>query len=76
MCVLTFSTKFSETFFILRRTERDVIKIVNWSSCKVPRDSCPILLKLEFFGQFFVKFSNVKFHASRGETDERMEGQT
>jgi hypothetical protein len=26
----------SETFFILRRTERDMIKNVQWSSCKVP----------------------------------------
>jgi hypothetical protein len=35
MCVLIFSTILSETFLILRRTERDVIKNVYWSSCKV-----------------------------------------
>ena len=36
MCVLIFCTIFvSETFLILRRTERDVIKNVYWSSCKV-----------------------------------------
>jgi hypothetical protein len=25
----------SETFFIVKRTERDMIKTLNWSSCKV-----------------------------------------
>ena len=36
MCVLIFSTTLFETFLILRRTERDMIKNVDWSSCKVP----------------------------------------
>jgi len=37
MFILIASTTFvSETFLILRRNERDVIKIVNWSSLKVP----------------------------------------
>ena len=39
LCVSIFSTTFfSETFFILRRTERDVIRRVRvyWSSCTVP----------------------------------------
>ena len=36
MCVLIFCTTFSETFLILSRTERDVIKIVYWSTCKEP----------------------------------------
>ena len=31
-CVLIFSTTFSETFLITRRTERDMIKNVYWSS--------------------------------------------
>jgi hypothetical protein len=36
MCVLIFSTDLSETFIILRRTERDIIINVHKSSCKVP----------------------------------------
>jgi hypothetical protein len=36
MCVVIFTTNVSETFFILRRNERDMVKIVYWSSCKVP----------------------------------------
>ena len=36
MCVASFSTISSEIFFILRKTERHLIKNVYWSSCKVP----------------------------------------
>ena len=36
MCVLIFSTIMSETFLILGRNERDMIKSVHRSSCKVP----------------------------------------
>jgi hypothetical protein len=36
MCVLIFSTTFSETFLIIRRTERYIIENCYWSSCKVP----------------------------------------
>jgi len=35
ICVFIFSTNLSETFLILRRNERDMIKNVHWSSCKV-----------------------------------------
>jgi hypothetical protein len=33
---LIFSTNVTERFLILRRTERDVIKSIYWSFCKVP----------------------------------------
>jgi hypothetical protein len=59
-CVLVFSTNFSATVFIRIRTERDIINI-NTSSCQV-RVVCPILVKLEFSGQIFEKYSNIKFH--------------
>ena len=36
MCVLNFSTALSETFLILRRTERGMITNVYWASYKVP----------------------------------------
>jgi len=36
MCVLIFFTNLSEIFLILRRTERDMIKNIYRSSCKVP----------------------------------------
>ena len=36
VCVLIFSIILSEKFLVLRGTERDMIKIVCWSSCKVP----------------------------------------
>jgi inorganic pyrophosphatase/exopolyphosphatase len=36
MCVLIFSPILSDTFFILRRLERDIIINVHRSLCKVP----------------------------------------
>ena len=36
MCVVIFCTILYETFLILRRTGRDIIKNIYWSSCKVP----------------------------------------
>jgi len=35
MCVLISSTTLYETFLILSRTKRDMIKNIYWSSCKV-----------------------------------------
>ena len=36
LCISIFYTNLSETFLILRRTERGTIKNVYWFSCKVP----------------------------------------
>ena len=36
MCVLIFSTTFLSERYLILRTERDTIKNVSWSSCKVP----------------------------------------
>ena len=35
-CVLIFSTTIASNVFILRRTERDMVTNVYWSSCKAP----------------------------------------
>jgi hypothetical protein len=68
-CVFRFSLQIlSEKILILERNERDMTKNVYRSSCKV-RYSCPILIKLEIFGQIFEKYSNVTFNEnpSRGD---------
>jgi hypothetical protein len=52
----------SETFFILRRIQRDVVINVRMFSCKVRGTLFRILTKIEFSRQIFEKHSNVKFH--------------
>jgi hypothetical protein len=66
--VLIFSTNLSETLFILRRIQRDMIKIVDRSSCEVPVILVRFLWSLNFSLQNFAKFGDVKFHEnpSRG----------
>jgi hypothetical protein len=49
-----------ETFLVLRRNKRDMIKTVYWSSRKVPL-SCPVLMKIEFSRQIFEKYPYIKF---------------
>ena len=54
MCVSIFSTSFV-TFLVLRRTERDVIKNVHWSSCGVSNFNDTLI----FWS--FEKYANIKF---------------
>jgi len=68
MCVLIFCTIFSETYLILRGTERDMIKKCVLVSMLRIRYSCHILKNLEVCWQIFEKYANIKFHEqpSRG----------
>jgi len=59
-----FSTTFTETFLILRRTEKDMIKELTLVFTLITQYSCLILIKLEFSRQMFKKFLNVTFHAN------------
>jgi hypothetical protein len=62
MCVLIFSTIVSKTFLIVRRNQRDIVINMKTSSCKVPVNSCRILIKLEFPRRSFRKSSKIKFN--------------
>jgi hypothetical protein len=64
-------------FYIVRRIERDMIKVYIALHEKY---SCPTLMNLEFSCQIFEKFSNIKFHenpshGSRVFQCERTDGQ-
>jgi len=62
-CVFWFSLQMSpETFPILRRNERDMIKNAHWSSYKVLVVLVRFSMKPEFSGYIFDKYSNNKFH--------------
>jgi hypothetical protein len=61
-CVFLFSLQLlSETFFIPRGIERDMINKVCCCLCKICY-SCDILMKIEFSYQFFEKSSIIKYH--------------
>jgi len=65
MWVFIFSTNLSGIFLILRRIERDIIKIYIDLHVKYP------LFLLDFNGtwvyrQIFEKYLNIKFHENRG----------
>jgi len=51
----------SETFLIIRRTERDMTKNVYRFSCKVTVILVSILMKTEFSRQIFEKYSSIRF---------------
>jgi len=61
MCVLIFSTNLSQIFFILRRTERDIIKNVYWSLGKVHFILDRFILNFNFLDRFS-KNTHIKFH--------------
>ena len=61
MCFDFLCAFFSETFLILRRTERDMIKNVYFLHAKYPLFLF-ILMRPEFCRQILEKYSNVKFN--------------
>jgi hypothetical protein len=60
-CVLIFCTKFSETFLIPRRIQRDIIN-VHKSLCTVAVFSCQLLMELEFSRPNLEKYTHIQFH--------------
>ena len=62
MCFHSFLKLLSEIFLILRRTERDMIKNVYWSLCKVPVIVVRFECNVEILNKFSKKYSNAKFH--------------
>jgi len=54
--------RLSETILILRRTERDMIKNLYWSSCKVPCILVRCEWNLNFLDRIPKKYSNIKFY--------------
>ena len=60
-----------ETSLVLRRTKRDIVKNIHWSSCKVPVILVGFQWHLNFFNIFSKNTRNTKFHEnlSRGSWD-------
>jgi len=62
ICVFIFSKVFARNMRHSKKTERDMIKNMYWSSCKVPVILVGLLIKIEFPGHILEKFSSIKFH--------------
>jgi hypothetical protein len=58
--LLTFFQNISHS----KKNWRRYIKNVYLTSCKVPHYSSQILMTVEFCGQIFKKYSNIKFHSN------------
>jgi hypothetical protein len=76
---------FTETFLILSRIDRDMIRYVNWSSCNIPLMLNQIWMKHECFGHILEKCWNITFNANQsrgsrvvpcGQEDGRSNAQT
>jgi hypothetical protein len=62
-CVFWYSLQLLfNTFLILRRNERDMVKNLYWSSCTVPAILVGFYWNLNFLDRFFEKSSSIKFH--------------
>jgi hypothetical protein len=80
-CALIFSTNFSEPFLILRKTERDIVKYVYWSSCSAPVILVGLQRKMNFltyFREILIEFNKNQSSGSCvvpcGWADERIDG--
>ena len=74
ICILIFSTNLSETYFIIRRIQRDIVINVHrfmYSSSY----SYQIAIKDEFSQQIFEKQPNVKFNENPS-SGSQVDGQT
>ena len=61
MCVSSFCTTFVQTLSVLRRTERDMMKNVYWSLCKVPVIVVRLQLNLKFLDKWSKYFQITNF---------------
>ena len=61
MCVLIFSTSFIWNISTYEKNSEIFCDKCEESSCKVSVIFSRVLMKLEFFGQIFEKYSNLKF---------------
>jgi hypothetical protein len=68
-CEFWFSLQiFSETFFILRRTKRDIIINIHGSSCKLPVILAILWWNLNFLDRFSENITNTKFQENPSST--------